>query len=95
MPTALSLRPKYVPCSSTNTTAIPTRPTTSDHGLKREPSSIGIHNVCGKGSVPLIEPTPGRFHGPKIRYRVIEAATAKARKVQSHLIRLRQGTPGT
>jgi len=56
-------------------TAMPTRPTSSVHGLKRKPGIIGIHISWGKGTVPLIEPTPGRFQGPKISQMVSAVAT--------------------
>ena len=37
-------------------------------GLASVLPTEGSQTVSGKGAVPLIEATPGRFHGPKMRY---------------------------
>ena len=50
-------------------------PRPSDQGLRRSPAIVGRASWSGKGSVPLIEPMPGRFHGPKISHRVSAVAT--------------------
>ena len=50
-------------------------PRPSDQGLRRSPAMVGRASLSGNGWVPLIEPMPGRFHGPKISQSVSAAAT--------------------
>ena len=57
------------------TIARPTSPSTTAHGLSMQPRHSRSQRLSGNGSVPLIEPTPGRFHGPKISHSVNAVAT--------------------
>ena len=67
LPTALSLSRRGT-CSSTNTTAIPPARSPAT-GTETRAFEHGIHSSAGRVRCRH-RARPGRFHGPKIRYRV-------------------------